>query len=188
MFSDVYDFDGTIYRGDSSVDFFLFIIKKRPAVLRFLPRQIWALAMYKRGRLPKKAFKEAFFCFLQGVPNVDSEVNKFWKQNCGKLKTWYITQKSSDDTIISASPEFLLWPICKQIGISRLIATIMDPKTGAIEGENCYGIEKARRWKSEYPGLQMRRFYSDTISDLPLAQLSKESYLVHGDDLQEWLV
>ena len=35
----VYDFDGTIYDGDSTVDFFLHALKRNPSVLLHLPKQ-----------------------------------------------------------------------------------------------------------------------------------------------------
>ena len=31
----VYDFDHTVYAGDSSVEFYLFCVKKQPDILRF---------------------------------------------------------------------------------------------------------------------------------------------------------
>ena len=37
---DVYDFDGTIYDGDSTVDFTRFCLRRHPAVLAGLPRVI----------------------------------------------------------------------------------------------------------------------------------------------------
>ena len=36
----VYDFDKTIYRRDSSTDFILYLFRRRPALLRFLPGRL----------------------------------------------------------------------------------------------------------------------------------------------------
>ena len=36
----VYDFDGTIYDGDSSIDFFLFCLKKNIKVIFYLPKVV----------------------------------------------------------------------------------------------------------------------------------------------------
>ena len=63
----VYDFDGTIYDGDSSIDFFLYALKKKPSIIRFLPRQAWGFLRYKAGKTGKTAFKESLFSFLQGI-------------------------------------------------------------------------------------------------------------------------
>ena len=57
----VYDFDGTVYRGDSTVDFYLFCLRTHPLVIRFLPIQIKGFVLYKTGRITKTAFKEHFF-------------------------------------------------------------------------------------------------------------------------------
>lgn len=42
----VYDFDGTIYNGDSTIDFFLYALKRNPSVLRYLPKQVWGFVLY----------------------------------------------------------------------------------------------------------------------------------------------
>jgi len=39
----VYDFDGTIYNGDSTVDFFLFALKRKPSLLLNVPVRHLAL-------------------------------------------------------------------------------------------------------------------------------------------------
>ena len=33
----IYDFDGTIYDGDSSIDFYLFCLRKNVSIIKFLP-------------------------------------------------------------------------------------------------------------------------------------------------------
>ena len=35
----VFDFDGTIYSGDSTIDFYFFALKRNVKLLLFLPRQ-----------------------------------------------------------------------------------------------------------------------------------------------------
>ena len=52
----VYDFDGTIYDGDSSVDFFRFCLKKYK-ILRCLPGMAWngmLLALRLKEKTPAK--------------------------------------------------------------------------------------------------------------------------------------
>ncbi len=45
--------------------------------------------------------------------------------------------RKEDDVIISASPEFLLRPICNRLGIRHLIASRVDARSGAYDGQNC---------------------------------------------------
>ena len=75
----VYDFDDTIFRGDSTRAFWAYCLKRAPGLARFLPRQCAAAVRYALGRTAKEAFKEAFFSFLQGVPDADAWAEGFWR-------------------------------------------------------------------------------------------------------------
>ena len=43
----VYDFDGTVYAGDSTVDFYFFCLRKQPGILRVGGKQIKGFFLYK---------------------------------------------------------------------------------------------------------------------------------------------
>ena len=47
----VYDFDDTIYNGESVMDFFFYYLKKTPYLVKFSPRVFYALYKYKRGKI-----------------------------------------------------------------------------------------------------------------------------------------
>lgn len=181
----VYDFDGTIYNGDSTVDFFLYALGRKPALIRYVPKQLWGFALYGAKRIGKTELKEYFFCFLSGINAVEL-AELFWDQNQDRIYRWYLRQRQPDDIIISASAEFLLAPICQRLGIRRLIASKVNPKTGAFSGENCRGGEKVRRLKDEYQITHIHGFYSDSRSDLPLASIAHRAYLVEKGRLREW--
>ena len=68
----------------------------------------------------------------------------------------------------------------------KLMGTRMNPQTGKIDGENCRAEEKVKRFYQIYPDMKINKFYSDSKSDTPLKQISKQAYLVKGDELQEW--
>ena len=95
-----YDFDKTIYNGDSSVDFYMFCLKKNKKVLLMLPIQIYGLILYVLGIIEKTKFKEYVFSFLKKIDNVDSYVKEFWKLNEKKIKDWYLSQKEKTDIIV----------------------------------------------------------------------------------------
>lgn len=181
----VYDFDGTIYDGDSTVDFFLFALKNKPGLLRFVPRQMWGFFLHGIKRIEKTELKECFFSFLSGI---DAQVlaEHFWELNRHKIYKWYLDQQKPDDMIISASPEFLLKPICEKLGIQHLIASKVDVRTGKFSGENCRGKEKVRRLAAEYGSAHIDQFYSDSHSDLPLAQLADQAFLVKKGSVTKW--
>ena len=185
----VYDFDKTIYDGDSTLDFYFFSLKKNPMLIRFLPIQIIGFIKYMFGLCPKLHFKEKFYSFLRGINDIDSMVDAFWNENQNKIKSWYLDAKEESDVIISASPEFLLEPICSKIGIKHLIASEVNKNTGLCEGENCYGEEKVLRFKNyfeEEMHSKVNKFYSDSLSDAPISLLAKERYIVNGNNIVEW--
>ena len=47
----VYDFDNTIYRGESAVDLFWYYLKQDKSLLRYVPEVAAALVRYKRGKI-----------------------------------------------------------------------------------------------------------------------------------------
>ncbi len=183
----IYDFDGTIYNGDSTVDFFLYAVKGKPSLLRFLPKQIAGFLLYGIKKIDKKQMKEYFFCFLSGI-ELDAFLAGFWEKNEEKIFAWYRNQKAEDDIVISASPEFLLKPICEKLHITHLIASKVDAATGVFVGENCRGEEKVKRLKAELGEVYIENFYSDSLSDLPLARLAENAFLIHNGRVRKWYV
>lgn len=183
----VFDFDGTIYKGDSTIDFFLYSLYKKPFLIRYLPKQIKGFILYLTRRISKTQFKEYFFCFLSGI-DCEKMVNDFWASNERKIYEWYLVQKNENDIIISASPEFLLRPICERLGIENLIASQVDELTGIFERENCFGEEKIVRLKEEYKMEKIDRFYSDSENDLPLAKIAEHPYRIKNGEVIKWII
>ena len=182
MQRNVYDFDNTIYRGDSSVDFFRHCAGKFPRIYFCAIASVpWFLLMLL-GLADKTRVKQRFYRYLRHVPDVREEVERFWLTHDKNLKDWYFAQKREDDLIISASPEFLLEPLMKRLGLNML-ASRVAPDTGVYEGNNCHGEEKVRRMREAYPETQIEKFYSDSMNDLPLARLAREAFMVKGDAL-----
>lgn len=181
----VYDFDGTIYNGDSTVDFFLYALKHNPSALLYLPKQVWGFVLYGTKRIDKTKLKEYFFSFLPAI-NAEELAESFWNQNQHKIFDWYLIQQKQDDIIISASPKFLLQPICNRLGVRHLIASEVDPGNGMFTGKNCRGLEKVQRLASEYNVTHIGNFYSDSHSDLPLAKIADKAFFVTKGKLSEW--
>lgn len=181
-----YDFDQTIYQPDSSYSFYLYCLKNYPsAVLRTLPKTLAFAAAYGLKKMTTKRLKEQLFSFLRYLPDVDSAVADFWEEHRRGIEQWYLEQKKEDDVIISASPYFLLRPIAMELGVG-LIATPMDKHTGKILGENCHDAEKVRRFQEQYPSARTECFYSDSLSDAPMAELAERAFLVSKGKLSPW--
>ena len=176
----VYDFDKTIYDGDSTIDFYLFCVKRKPSILLLLPVQLGGAILYILKIKKKEYFKEKFYLFVKSFNNLEVVVKQFWKENEKKICQWYLKQKKNTDVIVSASPDFLLGPLKTILNIECIIASKVDPKTGKLLSTNCYGKEKIIRFRDKYPKKQIQKFYSDSFSDKPLASLAKHSYLVNN--------
>jgi hypothetical protein len=177
----VYDFDKTIFRGDSTARFFAFCLRRHPRILRRLPEVIAGAALLALGKADRTGFKGRLFCFLQDIPDVEAEVSAFWAANKRRIKPWYLNQARPGDLVVSAGPEFLLRPVCP-----RLIASRIDPKTGAYTGKNCDGEEKVRRFRAAYGDTPMEAFYSDSLHDAPMAACAVKAFLVKGDRILPW--
>jgi putative flippase GtrA len=182
----IYDFDDTIYAGDSTVDFYLFVLRRHPglAMGTIIPNIVNGI-MFKFGRISRQEFKERYFRLFLPKINAREMADEFWQAHGKRIKPWYLSQKQPDDLIISASPEFLLAPICSESGI-KLIATSVDPLTGEFLSPNCRGEEKVRRLTVEYGPVPVDAFYTDSPSDAPLAALAKRAFVVRGDRIIEW--
>ena len=185
----VYDFDKTIYKGDSTLDFYFFCIRKQRKLLRYVPKQCRAFLQYKLDKISKTDLKECFFSFLNSLESITDLLEAFWDKYESSIALWYLGQQKEDDVVISASPVFLLKPICDRIGIKTLIASIVEPTTGKFVGLNCYGEEKLKRFRETFGNEAVDRidhFYSDSRSDMPLAQKAKQSFLVKKGEIFQW--
>ncbi len=180
-----YDFDKTIYVVDSSVAFYKYCLIRHPAaVLRTVPRTLAMALACAVGHTDMTRLKEQIFSFLRYI-DADKAVADFWAAKFDGVGEWYLAQKRDDDIIISASPEFLLEPVAKRLGV-RLIGTRMDKKTGRIEGLNCHDSEKVRRFYEQYPDAHTECFYSDSLSDTPMAEIADRAFLVNKGRLSPW--
>lgn len=182
-----YDFDKTIYDGDSTADFYLFSLKRHKKIITLAPSLLGAfIKFYLLKKGTKTEFKEVMYRFLRYC-DIQRDINDFWAQNKYKIKHFYLENQKHDDVIISASPEFLLKPICNELRINNLIASCVDCKTGKYSGINCHGKEKVRRFYEAFgKEAKVEEFYSDSYSDTPMAEIAKKAYLVKQDKLFEW--
>ena len=61
----VYDFDDTIYDGESALDFFFYYLKKTPYLVRYIPKVLYAMYKYKRGRVTVEQALEIYAPFIE---------------------------------------------------------------------------------------------------------------------------
>ncbi len=180
----IYDFDDTIYDGDSSIDFFKFCLERNKKNYARLLMIGCCYLLYMFKFITKEQLKSKFFGIVSNFEDIDKEVDIFWEKNEIKIKEFYLEKRKSTDIIISASPDFLLVPIASKLGFN-LIATKVDKKTGVLLGHNCYGKEKVKRL-SEMGISSCDKFYSDSLSDYPVSQLADKAFIVKRDEILDW--
>ncbi|MDL2206325.1 HAD-IB family phosphatase [Eubacteriales bacterium OttesenSCG-928-N13] len=181
-----YDFDQTIYRGDSTRDFLLHCAIRHPRALLSLMGAVGAAISFLLGKKCKTDFKQRMFQMFLYVSDMDSELEIFWAQHMKCIKPFYMDQKQPDDLIVSASPDFLIRPALESIGITQIIASQVDARTGQYHGSNCDGQNKVHMLKERMPNAVIDAFYSDSLSDTPMAERAKKAYLVKGDRILPW--
>ncbi len=186
----VYDFDNTIYRGESSLDLFFFYLRRHPSLVRYLPKALIGIIKYKLRMVPVDSllnnyaiFAEDFFRNL-GFEAIDRDMEIFWDKHMHKIKPFYRAQQKEDDLIISASPEFFLQVLFKRIGIKNLIGTTVDKEKGKIEFV-CFRENKIPAFQCRYPDTMIENFYTDSMNDKPLMDLAKNVFLVKGSRIKQ---
>ena len=181
----VYDFDGTLYDGDSTMDLYKYCLLRRPYIVFCLPGQLIARSKHKKGKIDRTRLKERYYRFFRYV-DIEKMSRRFWDSHTDRIFGWYRDKQKDDDLVISASPEFHIREICTRLGIKNLIASKVDTKTGLYDGVNCRDEEKVRRFREEFGDSEIDEFYSDSQHDMPLAKLAKKAYLVENGSIKEW--
>ena len=182
----IYDFDDTIYAGDTMKDIFKYSIIRHPIlVIKSIFKSKKYLKKYKKGLVPFEIVKENLLSFLFKIKNREEYINKFIDSNKHKIKKWYLENQKDDDIIISASYELWLKPFCNKIGIKNVIATKTD-ENGKIVGKNCKREEKVRRLYEEFPNIKVNESYSDSETDVPMLEIAKNPFVVEGDKLLKY--
>ena len=179
----IYDFDNTIYNGDTNKDILLYSFKKHPfKVIKALNKTKKLERDYKRGLITFERVKEVMLSFLFEIDDLNGYIEKFVSSHMKNIKPWYLSRKTDYDIVISASYELWIIPFCKKLGIKYVLATKTD-KDGHIIGKNCKGEEKVKRLASTIPNAQIITSYSDSESDLPILNIAKTAYVVEGNKL-----
>ena len=184
----VYDFDKTIYNGETSTDFMLFFLKRNTKYIIRIFNALYSLFYYKKNL---KKSKEIFFKILNGldIKFLKEEINEFWKVKKDKIFSWvydeiFENKKIADELIlISATPSIFLDGISKELGFDKLLSTefenLNEVFNSKIIGANCKGEEKVRRLNNYISDYNILKFYSDSMSDKPLFDLAVEKIFVN---------
>lgn len=154
----VFDFDGTITKVDTLLDFIKFTrgnCRFYCGFFLFLPLLfLMKLHIYPNG-ICKQKFFSWFFRGMKYQEFVDYG-KKYANRISSQLKEEVILElnhlKSLDIPIyvVTASIEEWVIPICTNIGVSKVLGTKVEVDaqgylTGKFSSKNCYGMEKVNR-------------------------------------------
>ena len=195
----VYDFDKTIYGGETGTDFLIFYMKKKPLkVFLFGISFVKDILLFLFKKIKLKELKGSYFKFLsdESTDEVEKLANEFWEKRASNVYGWVpneiIENKKETDyvIVISASPLFLIDSFVKKIGFTHAFGTIMETEVRngkkyylpKVVGENCKNVEKVKainRW-AEKEGIKYKiiKFYSDSIMDKPLFDIAEKKYWI----------
>lgn len=187
----IYDFDDTIYDGESAVDFFLMYIRKKPAMLKYLPKVISGIIKYKLGKVTIEKMMSDYAPIIKTIvcdaEDIDALVNEFWDGHMCKIKKFYNTVRREDDIILTASPEITIKEAADRIGIKNIVCSKIDVQTGEIT-RLCMRENKIKALKEDFgDNIEIDDFYTDSIkNDGFFAQNAKRVFIVKGEKISRY--
>ncbi len=177
----VFDFDNTIYNGESSFDFALFMVKKKKSLIKYLPNFLYLLVLYKLCLLSPDDFVKRLEKFM-GVFMENKEftlkcIKEFWLLNIEKLYPHMLKKITPNDVISTACPSFLIEEIKDVLNTDHILDTKIDIETGKITMLN-FQKNKVETFKEVFPKAKVKSFYTDSYNDKPFMEISENVYLV----------
>ncbi len=173
----VYDFDGTIFPKDCTIDFCFWCMNRHPKLwFTFFPKAIKNVVLNRMGKVPEYQLQRIFFSYLTQVDDFDEQIEKYWDKNKSKISAWYLAQKKPDDLIISASPICIIEPIARRLGVN-FVASDYDREYGVFVDNLMYAKGKAR-YMIDHGFPVIDNSYSDSLADTPIALCAEKAHLV----------
>ena len=184
----VFDFDNTIYDGESTLDLFFYYIVRKPWLLRMLPTVLKAFKRYKKGGVTLSEALEIYAPLIEKdalrVFDFENDPPKFWDKHMKKIKPLYNELRSDDDLIITASPDFSVEEVCKRLGIKRFLASRINRETGRIEFANLRE-NKIKAFKEQYGDAKIDNFYTDSPeNDAWLIDMAEHAFVVKKNKVE----
>lgn len=172
---DLYDFDKTVYPYDSETVFLFHCLLHKPWLLVLAPWLLLNLILFFLGFGDK--YKGKCFTFLRFI-DADKEAKRFWGKQEKRIYPFFRPENRERPAVVcSASPEFLLRPLCEKYEVHTLIATKMDKHTGKIDGRNCKDKQKPLRLAETVPEAEFVNVFSDSLkNDIHIFRLGQKCF------------
>lgn len=180
-----FDFDNTIYKGESVFHFYLFSIKYNFSVIKYIPIVLYNLVKYKLGKTTmedlQQAVKKYANDYLNSFDNKEKMIIDFWDAHIKNIKSWY--QPREDDIIITASFNLIMDELCKRMGVKTCICSVVNPDTLAVEYLN-FRDNKSKTFLRLYKNSRIDEFYTDNMVDKPMIDIAERAFLVKGNKIK----
>lgn len=188
----VVDFDGTVYRGESLFDFYLYTARRYPKVLGCLAPVLRHAIEYKLNRASLAELEVAiaavgrkYMDALDSIPgtDVDALVSDYWDRNIHRIKAWY--EPREDDVVLTASFDVIVREACRRLGVRTCIASEVDMRTHELTWLN-FGDNKRKRLLAVLgEDAHVDEFYTDALYDQPMIDLADHAFLVKGETVRQ---
>ena len=185
----VFDFDNTIYDGESTLDLFFFYIVRKPWLVKHLFTILKAFARYKKGDISLSEVIERYVPMVEKdalrVFDFENDPKVFWDKHEKKIKPLYRDLRSEDDLIITASPDFNIEEICRRIGVKRHLSSRVDRETGKILFVNIRE-NKIKAYEEAFGDIPIENFYTDSPkNDLWLIEKAAHAFVVEKNKVTQ---
>lgn len=194
----LFDFDGTLTRGDSMLPFLRAAIGPVALTRALAATSPW-LVGYAAGLIRNESAKERLLSASLGgraIADLQAKGRAFARDDVPELlrETMMAEFRRRRDegricVLVSASLDLYLEPWARDAGFehvisSRLAVDEVHRATGALLGGNCHGQEKVvriRDWLSTQDEIGHCVAYGDTSGDAPMLALADEGFWVGKD-------
>jgi len=200
-----FDFDGTLTKRDSLIEFIRFARGNWAFIVGFLLYLPLLILMKLRLYPNYKAKQKVFAHFFEGmaIEEFDSLCQRFAQEKRGMLNRWMVNNlknalKDGDEVVIvSASIDNWVQPFFPEVKVLGTKIEVVDGiVTGRFLTKNCYGKEKVNRIMQEYPERKSYRLvaYGDSRGDKEMLAFADEGtrighshFSVFKVKCEEWL-
>lgn len=194
----IFDVDFTLTSKETLAEFYLFVLKKNPKYIKYLPGILSSSLLYGCKIYDERKVKERVIAFINGIEEKDIQrtVKEFYHEVLNKIlykDALDIIKKMKKEgykiILISASPELYL----KELYNIKEVDLVMGSKfhcndgkyVNKMMGENCKGEEKVRRLKAYLKeenievDFKESHMFSDSLADAPLLDLVGHPHLIN---------
>ena len=177
----VFDFDNTLYRGESSLDFSLYMIRRNRKILLYLPVILSNAVRYKLCLVGKEELERTINDYMKILirsrEEILSLVDGFWASHAQRLDRRMLALIGPEDVIVTAGPSFLLNGIRDRLGTEHILSSEVDLDRREILHFN-FKDNKVTKFREIYGRQKIDCFYTDSYNDKAMMDISKRVYIV----------